>query len=280
MPGPAGIGMCGFPQDGLHGVLPRMYMARGYYSTIQGDPPTETVREMHWPGRPGLGIVWAQSTHRRGGSMSNETIPVIDVAPFLTGSKTDKRGVARKLAAACEESGFFCITGHGIDEGLIARTRQAGADFFALPMDRKREILRDAEVIRKTNNIPSYLNCLMKASNFDVPTNYANSVGIKGSAFSRRIKAISRFRPTQLIDRLSAVGSIAAIIVLTAFLSSNFSITNLEAADAGGNPNQAPENMITSEELRNEARKLESTIETFYNEHRDRFYQEEQVFCE
>lgn len=149
--------------------------------------------------------------------------------------------------------------------------------WFDHQISAEREILRDAEVIRKTNNIPSYLNCLMKASNFDVPTNYANSVGIKGSAFSRRIKAISRFRPTQLIDRLSAVGSIAAIIVLTAFLSSNFSITNLEAADAGGNPNQAPENMITSEELRNEARKLESTIETFYNEHRDRFYQEEQV---
>ena len=76
--------------------------------------------------------------------MSNETIPVIDVAPFLTGSKTDKRGVARELAAACVESGFFCITGHGIDEGLIARTRQAGDDFFALPRDRKRAILRDA----------------------------------------------------------------------------------------------------------------------------------------
>ena len=76
--------------------------------------------------------------------MSNETIPVIDVAPFLTGSKTDKRGVARELAAACVESGFFCITGHGIDEGLVARTRQAGDDFFALPMDRKRAILRDA----------------------------------------------------------------------------------------------------------------------------------------
>ena len=52
--------------------------------------------------------------------------------------------------------------------------------------------------------------------------------------------------------------------MLTAFLSSNFSITNLEAADA-------------SEELRNVARKLEAEIENFYNEHRDRFYEEERV---
>ena len=69
-------------------------------------------------------------------------IPVIDIDPYLHGGNEDKRKVARQIAAACEESGFFCIVGHGVPAGLIARTRQAAADFFALPVAEKRSILR------------------------------------------------------------------------------------------------------------------------------------------
>ena len=72
----------------------------------------------------------------------NDLVPVVDVSPFLEGRADDKRAVARSIAQACEESGFFCITGHGIDEALIARTRQAAQDFFDQPVDRKRTILR------------------------------------------------------------------------------------------------------------------------------------------
>ncbi len=69
-------------------------------------------------------------------------IPVIDVGPYLHGGDEDKRKVADQIAAACEESGFFCIVGHGVPADLIARTRQAAADFFALPVAKKRAILR------------------------------------------------------------------------------------------------------------------------------------------
>ena len=70
------------------------------------------------------------------------SIPVIDVGPYLHGGDGDKREVAGEIAAACEESGFFCIVGHGVPADLIARTRQAAADFFALPVAEKRAILR------------------------------------------------------------------------------------------------------------------------------------------
>ena len=75
----------------------------------------------------------------------SETVPVINVAPYLTGGEDHKHAVARALAAACTDPGFFCITGHGIDENLIARTRHAGADLFARPLDQKQQILRDAD---------------------------------------------------------------------------------------------------------------------------------------
>ena len=70
------------------------------------------------------------------------SIPAIDIGPFLQGRDEDKRRVAGEIAAACRESGFFCITGHGVSADLIARTRQAAVDFFALPTAEKRSILR------------------------------------------------------------------------------------------------------------------------------------------
>ena len=70
------------------------------------------------------------------------TVPVVDLAPFLEGTAAGKRDVARHISAACEDSGFFCIVGHGVDETLVARTRQAAADLFALQPEQKRRIER------------------------------------------------------------------------------------------------------------------------------------------
>ena len=71
-----------------------------------------------------------------------DSIPVVDIASYLRGEAAGKRTVAAKIAAACEDSGFFCITGHGIDPDLVARTRQAAVDFFVLPAEEKRLIVR------------------------------------------------------------------------------------------------------------------------------------------
>ncbi len=38
-------------------------------------------------------------------------IPIIDIAPFLAGSPEGKRQVAREVGRACEEIGFFLVTG-------------------------------------------------------------------------------------------------------------------------------------------------------------------------
>ncbi len=71
-------------------------------------------------------------------------IPVIDIGPYLESGEEGKGRIAREIAAACTEAGFFCITGHGVSEDLIARTRRAAVEFFALPLAEKRRILRPA----------------------------------------------------------------------------------------------------------------------------------------
>lgn len=81
-------------------------------------------------------------------------LPVIDIAPLLrrgtagpggggdesTASKAD---VAAEIGAACQDSGFFYVRGHGVPPELIARLDTAARAFFELPLELKNEISMD-----------------------------------------------------------------------------------------------------------------------------------------
>ena len=51
--------------------------------------------------------------------MSMDFVPVIDLAPLATESPAEKAHIAHQIGQACEGIGFFMVTGHGIDGGLI-----------------------------------------------------------------------------------------------------------------------------------------------------------------
>lgn len=72
---------------------------------------------------------------------STAPLPVIDVSA-LVGEAADDRvaAVARQIEAACRDSGFFYVTGHGVPDGLLARLDAASREFFRLPLDDKMEI--------------------------------------------------------------------------------------------------------------------------------------------
>jgi isopenicillin N synthase-like dioxygenase len=61
------------------------------------------------------------------------TIPVVDVAPLLTGSIDAARAVAMALGRACRDVGFFYVTGHSVPQGLITRVFETSAAFFTGP---------------------------------------------------------------------------------------------------------------------------------------------------
>jgi isopenicillin N synthase-like dioxygenase len=67
------------------------------------------------------------------------TVPVIDVAPLLSGAG-DVDSVAREIDAACRQAGFFSIVGHGVDSALQTRLDELSGRFFALPELEKAEI--------------------------------------------------------------------------------------------------------------------------------------------
>lgn len=67
-------------------------------------------------------------------------LPTIDMAALRDGSAAQRREIGRTLGSACRETGFFCVTGHGISAASRAALFQAARDFFALPLDRKNEL--------------------------------------------------------------------------------------------------------------------------------------------
>src|ERR1700735_623850 len=61
------------------------------------------------------------------------SIPVIDVAPLINGTRAQAQDVAKALGQACREVGFFYITGHGIPPALRASVFNQSAALFAGP---------------------------------------------------------------------------------------------------------------------------------------------------
>ena len=69
-------------------------------------------------------------------------IPTIDLAAYQRGDLGE--ATLKELARACEDHGFFLLTGHG-EDALIAEVFAASAAFFAESKDYKLAILRDEE---------------------------------------------------------------------------------------------------------------------------------------
>lgn len=70
--------------------------------------------------------------------MADSEIPIIDIAPYFSGSDEAKRTVARQIDSACRSAGFLVIKGHGVSKKLVARTQRLTRAFFDLPLQTKR----------------------------------------------------------------------------------------------------------------------------------------------
>ena len=71
---------------------------------------------------------------------SFDSVPVIDLAPFLSGPAAARQGVVNQARLACEQIGFLTITGHGVPPALIERTASVARSFFDLPEAEKKRM--------------------------------------------------------------------------------------------------------------------------------------------
>lgn len=66
-----------------------------------------------------------------------QSIPVIDLAPLVTGDGASVQTVVSALDDACRNVGFFYVRNHGVDKDLCAGVVREAKRFFALPESEK-----------------------------------------------------------------------------------------------------------------------------------------------
>jgi isopenicillin N synthase-like dioxygenase len=68
-----------------------------------------------------------------------ESLPTVDVSSFATGPppSPEQDATAAEIDRICRETGFFLITGHGVDPQVKATMMDAMRDFFSRPLDEK-----------------------------------------------------------------------------------------------------------------------------------------------
>lgn len=67
-------------------------------------------------------------------------VPVIDFAPFLHAGAEGKAKVAASIRAACEDTGFFYLRGHGIPQSQLDGIFDEARRFFSLPLEDRMKV--------------------------------------------------------------------------------------------------------------------------------------------
>jgi isopenicillin N synthase-like dioxygenase len=75
--------------------------------------------------------------------MPGDVIPVIDLAPYLTGAPGAAERAAEELCYALTEIGFYFIVNHGVSAELTCGAFREAARFHASPLDKKLAIKLD-----------------------------------------------------------------------------------------------------------------------------------------
>ncbi len=65
------------------------------------------------------------------------SIPVVDLADFLSGDAKRKAAFVQALGEAYEEVGFVAVKNHGVPDELIAHQYEYVQQFFSLPLEKK-----------------------------------------------------------------------------------------------------------------------------------------------
>jgi isopenicillin N synthase-like dioxygenase len=83
---------------------------------------------------------------------ADAAVPIIDIAPFVHGDAAARKKVVAAVKRACEQVGFFVITGHDVPQDKVSAVFAEGRAFFARPFNEKMRIKRPGPGISRGYN--------------------------------------------------------------------------------------------------------------------------------
>ena len=100
-----------------------------------------------------------------------DRIPVIDLAPIISGDSGAKIQVAMELGSAAQTLGFAVVAGHGIDPIIGTALRDVALGFFDLPLEEK-IVIRRPKNDQNRGYIPYGEETLVRMAGGDSPPDY------------------------------------------------------------------------------------------------------------
>lgn len=129
--------------------------------------------------------------------MARPAIPIIDLAPLGSGGAGLSK-VEGEVGAACRDSGFFFVVGHGIAQDRIDRTFEAAAELFAAPA-----VVKDAVRFSIASGNRGYIPMKGAALDPDKPSDLkaAFNIGLDLATDDPEIRASAPFALRQHLAR-------------------------------------------------------------------------------
>ena len=119
----------------------------------------------------------------------SDGIPVIDISPFRS-NEAGARSTVLAVEAACRDTGFFLVTGHGVASDATDRIYRLARAFFDLPDAYKREQGRGTDVPGGVAFAPIAEEALAATLGIKTPGDYKESLNygprLPGSAWPDR----------------------------------------------------------------------------------------------
>jgi isopenicillin N synthase-like dioxygenase len=124
-----------------------------------------------------------------------DTIPLIDVAPLLSGDPDGLAAVAAEIGQACRGTGFFAVTGHRIDATRTEAVFTASKAFFGAD-----DAIKEAVSIQRSPHNRGYVGMKVEALDPSRPPDLkeAFNVGLELSPDDPEILASRPFRGVNL----------------------------------------------------------------------------------
>jgi len=132
--------------------------------------------------------------------IAERAVPVIDIAPFLLGDPRARKTIAARIDETLRRIGFLIVSGHGVDQDLIARMHAVSRDFFALPLCEKSRY-RAANGPVDLGYIPSGSEGLSEKAPPDLRETFAvGRVDPLDAPYFRRLEIAPFFQPIRWPD--------------------------------------------------------------------------------
>ena len=99
--------------------------------------------------------------------LTDEEIPVVDMALFDGDTDTVKKKCTQQMVAACEDWGYFYLINHGVELRLMHKVEQQAYNFFSLSTVEKSKHSSEYSLLEKVKRWSEWLTIKPAEGNLD-----------------------------------------------------------------------------------------------------------------